>query len=177
MGLKALQEAAHAGQAALLAVRNSGLVLITQHGLDQVGIDLAQVLWIRRQADVQRGQIVWRGPALLWPLFDGPDLVGAIFLDHAPSTFPDDASRADGAAMATRLRRVYLPYPETSYLEARPTQARALDDFLEDQLVIQLMRWGGNVAAVSRSLGVSRETVYTRAERYNIDITEFRRKK
>ncbi len=177
VGLKTLQEAARAPQVALLALRPTGLVLITQYGIDQVGIDLAQMLWARRRAELERGEIARRGAAMLWPLFDGPELVGAIFFDHAPSAFPDEASRADAASMATRLHRVYMPYAETSYLEARPTQAKALDDFLETQLIMALIRWAGNVAAVSRSLGISRETVYTRAARYDIDITEFRRKK
>lgn len=177
IGLRTLAEAAGAYAAALFATRSTGLALLTQIEITQGPLDITHTAWARRRARLEDGHIERYGAAVVWPLFDGPDLVALVYLDRAPQGFPDDETRETAAVLAARVGRSQLPVAMNSYLTTRLNDPRALEEFQRDQLAVSLHVSGGNVAASARQLGVSRQTVYARMDRLGVELSEFRRRR
>lgn len=174
--LVTLAEAAGATCAVLFTPRSTGLALVAQVDVDQLAFDIANGTWTRRRDALERGEILRKGSAVLWPLFDGRDMKGLVYLNRAPEDFPDEKSREDGAVLAARLARATVPLPASSYLTTRLIDPNVTDEVLADQLALMLELQGGNISAVARRLGISRVAVYARAERFGVDIHKYRRR-
>lgn len=175
--LVTVAEIAGATCAALFAPRASGLALVVQFEVNQTAFDIAYGGWARKRDELEAGRCVRYGKAVLWPLFEGRELVAVVYLDRAPQDFPDDLSREDGAVIATRMRRLSIPSPFTSLSTTKLSARDALREMQRDQLATTLSELNGNVSAAARHLGIARETFYARAHRLDIEIAEFRKRR
>lgn len=174
--LSLILNAAGAKRGALFVPRGDGLVFVVQRHLHQPGLDLAYACWARRRDDLKAGRIVRYGRTLAWPQFIGPELVGFIYIDQAREDFvPETMTEQDALRLVRCLPRVVSP--AASYVAAGLSFADATDEFEADQLAMALESTGGNVTATAGLLKVNRETVYARAEEYNIDIDLIRERR
>lgn len=172
--LELIRQDACAARAALFAPSGKGLSMLAQREIDQSGLDIAHACWVRQRTELDTGRMLLYGCAVLWPLFDGPVLTALIYLDRAREGFPDDASRGDAARLLRIMANVSIGSPVAAYLDAGIVASQAADSFLADQLAMALQGASGNVTGVARALGLSRETVYERVDRFGIDLEEFR---
>lgn len=175
--LTLIRDEAGASTGAVFAPRGKGLALLAQRDIDQKGLDLAHACWARRRREVNAGQVVLYGCTVLWPLFDGPELVALIYLDRAREGFPNDACRQDAARLVRSLNGVRATSPAVAYLNAAIPMAEAANAFQADQLAIALQTSNGSVAGAARLLNVTRETVYERVDRFGLELESFRPKR
>ncbi len=173
----ALAERAGATSVVLFVPRDAGPALVAYHDVTQAALDIAHSVWARKREELRAGRIVSYGHAVVWPLFDGPELAAFLYLDRTPPDFPDDDSRAHGADITARLRRVLLPSRVATYLATGLSLAEAADEVERDRLVMALDLCGGNVTAAARHLGITRETLYKRAHRLEVEIRKVRQRR
>ena len=161
----------------VFAQRGEGLAFVAQCNMNQRGMDLAYACWARRREDLKAGRLIRYGGAVVWPLFQGPELAAFIYLDQAHEKFPGPASQQDALRLLQRMADTRVASPAASYLAAGIAFAEAGDQFQADQLAMALESTGGNVTAAAGLLQISRETVYARAEEHDIDIDRIRDKR
>jgi hypothetical protein len=172
--LELIRQDARASRVALFAPSGRGLAMLAQKDIDQTGLDIAHACWARRRGEIDAGRPFLYGCALLWPLFDGPAPAALLYLDRAREGFPDEAAREDAARLLRIMTKIKVGSPVAAYLDAGIVGSAVLDSFLADQLALALQGASGSVAGAARTLGISRETVYERADRFGIDLEAFR---
>lgn len=154
-----------------------GLALVTQIEMDQQAWDIPHALWARKREQLEAGHIERYGFALVWPLFDGPKLVGLVYLNHARDGFPDEKSREDAALLAARTASLNISVMLNSYLTTRLLDPSAVEELQRDQVAVSLDFAGGNLSAAARQLGLSRQAFHARAVRYGIDPSMFKKRR
>jgi hypothetical protein len=172
--LAALAERTGASCAVLFVARDTGPVLAVRQEVPPAAMDLVSSAWARKRELLQAGRLVPYGDSVIWPLFDGPKLVALVYLDRVRSGFPNDECRQNGADITDRLRRINPPSLMGSYLAAGLSLTEATQEVARDQLATALALANGNVTGAARLLGITRETVYKRAHRLDLDIKGFR---
>lgn len=102
-----------------------------------------------------------------------------IDIDHLPDDLFDEVGPAASAAPRSAVGEALggmetLAYPAkeslpmpTAVQQEAPPSVRSLDDTVDNALRLALSVHGGNVSAVARALGVSRNTVYRRLKAMN----------
>lgn len=135
----------------------------------QDALNAAELAW-QTQLPALEASGVWRsGPALVWHLVGrSGETVGLLYLDHVQPGFPT----ADQARVRDLLVDV-LVRSEPAALGPALAQHDP-ERWLKDQLVLALDRCAGSVTRTARLLGVSRQTVYERIERFGVSLREFR---
>lgn len=176
IALATLARAAGAGHVVLYAPRPKGLALVAQIEIDQRAVDMVHVAWARKREQLEAGMIVAYGLSLVWPLFDGPHLVGLLYLDQAPDGFPDEKSRATAAVLAARLTTVTVASVVNSYFTTRLADPNLLDELVRDQTAVCLDANGGNVTQAARQLGISRQALHARAAKFGLDLDLFKQR-
>ena len=161
----------------LFAPRPVGLALVAQIEMDQQAWDIPHALWARKREQLEAGSIEGYGFALFWPLFDGPKLVGLIYLDHARDGFPDQKSREDAALLAARMASLNVTVMLNSYLTTRFLDPGAVEELQRDQVAVSLDFAGGNLSAAARQLGLSRQAFHARVVRHGIDPSVFKKRR
>lgn len=167
---------AGAKRSAVFVPGPKGLGLVAQFGVDQGVLDLAQAGWASHRTKLCAGEAVRYGRSALWPIFRDGSLIAVIYLEATPADFPDDAGRDNMAQIASTLRYVDPPTAIASYLSCGLTHAESVDEIKRDQLAVLLDFFQGNVAAVARHLGVTREMVYLRARAAKLEVNAYRPK-
>lgn len=170
-----LAERAGAACGVLFATQESGPVLADRFEVDQVALSIVYSAWARRRHELQAGAILRYGTAVIWPLFDGPQLVALVYLDRASGAFPDDGARQLADDIRDRLRGT-ITNTLSTYLAVGVNAIQAGFEVQRDHLMLTLDFYHYNVAAVAQLFGVSRDTIYRRADRLGIDIMEERRR-
>lgn len=170
-----LSERAGATCGVLFATRESGPVLADRFEVDQTALSIVYSAWARRRHELQAGAILRYGTAVIWPLFDGPQLVALVYLDRVAATFPDDGARHLADDIRDRLRGLTTT-TLSSYLAVGVNALEAGLEVQRDHLMMALDFHHYNVAAVALLFGVARDTIYRRADRLGIDILEERRR-
>ncbi len=169
--LMAAAALAEAQVAALFVPTPDGaLELKAQRELDQAGWDVTHVSWRMQQRALREGQIVRVGTALVWPLRAEREVVAVVYLDQAHAGFPEEHERLHGRVLLERVRSLGRPHPLGPYVAsvASPEAEQ------RRQLEVVLRQVAGNVAAAARVLGVNRDTIYERAARLAVRLSEFR---
>lgn len=154
--------------------QGGGLSLWWQAGLDQTALDLVHAAWARKRDVLDSGRMVRYGPALVWPLFDGPRLVALAYFNPAVEDFPGEASRADAAVLTSRLASVPAVGTLSSYLATGLSSADVVEEVMRDQIHVALEACAGNISMAARQLELSRQAFYLRAAKFNIDLQEIR---
>ncbi len=172
--LELVRQDANSARVALFAPSGKGLSLLAQKNIDQSGLDIAHACWVRQRREIDAARPFLYGCALLWPLFDGPELKALLYLDRVREGFPDDTSREDARRLLRIMTNVRVGSPVAAYLDAGIVATKVADSFLADQLAMALQGANGNVTSAARALGISRETVYERVDRFGIDLETFR---
>lgn len=176
LALSALGHLSGALHVALFAPRGPGLTLVANHDVDHVAMELATAAWARKRERLERGEVLPYGGATIWPLFDGPTLVAFVYLSVASDDFPTAEMRRLGADIVERLRGVNVPTATTAYVARGMSLAEAQEEAVRDAMITVLERLNGNATAAAAVLGISRETLYSRADRLSIDIPAFRKR-
>lgn len=167
--LGALADLAGSPVAALYSPAGSRLTLRAQRNLDQAAIDHVELAWLTQRRELERGGLVRLGPAVAWPLLNGRhELVAIVFLSSAPAGFPDDVDQQNGAIIVRRVGQGRTP------TAVGPQLAEAYGRDERERLVATLRLTAGNVAAAARILGVVRDTIYYRLERFGLTVADFR---
>ncbi len=168
--LAAAAALAEAHVAALFVPTASGLDLKAQRELDQKGLDVAHASWNMHQPALREGRLVRIGAAVVWPLAADGRLEALVYLDQAHAGFPEDHERLHGRVLLERVRSLGRPHALGPYVAsvASPEAEQ------RRQLEVVLRQVAGNVAAAARVLGVNRDTIYERAARFSIRLSDFR---
>jgi hypothetical protein len=172
--MQALARAAGASVCALFVPRPTGLILACQDELDQKTLDITNSAWARRRELLEAGHPVRFGVALVYPLFDGPNLVGIAYFNSADEAFPNEESRADAALVAARLNAWQVQAGRGSYLTTGLSPTGFVVEAMRDEIAIALNDAEGNVSSAARRLGLTRQGLYHRADSLGIDLTAFR---
>lgn len=173
--LEALADQVGAECCAVFMPRQMGLGLVAYVEVDQVAIDVANGAWIRHSRKLEEGTAISYGQALVWPLFDNSRCVAVIYLDKAPASITkDEDARRCVSDIVARLHRVVPPTLFNNYLAIGLSLADARREAERDQLIMALRLTAGKIRATARLLGVTRETIYKRADRLKVDLDEFR---
>jgi transcriptional regulator with GAF, ATPase, and Fis domain len=171
-------------------VADQRLTLFASRGIDQHVLDAVETLWRRGKTQLSRGEPIYvpdtrtdgdlarataGGPASLamFPVFDGDELVGVLYVDGAEPHFCQASDVERLAQFSRMLARTVRPQPAPpaareplgweAYLERTPVQ-----DIERQKLLLLLNRNAWNIARVARLMGVTRRTIYLRLQRYNI---------
>lgn len=176
LALTALSHLTGALHVALFAPRASALTLVANHDVDHLAMELSTGAWLRKRDLLERGEVLSYGGATIWPLFDGPALVAFVYLSVAPHDFPNPEVYRLGVDIVERLRGVNVPTATTAYVVRGLSLAQAKEEAVRDAMIIMLERLNGNATAAAAMLGISRETLYSRADRLGIDIQTFRKR-
>lgn len=173
--LETLADHAGSESCALFMPRQFGLGLVAHTHVDQLTLDVVNGVWVRNQEKLEEGSTVAFGSALVWPLFDNRKLVGVLFLDKAAPTFAEDEdARTCVGEIVARLRRIVPPTLFNNYLAIGLTLIDARREAERDQLIMALRVAGGKIRATARLLRVTRETIYQRAAKFEIDLDAFK---
>lgn len=135
----------------------------------QEALDVSELAWgTQREALLASG--MWRsGPAVVWHLVGRTgETVGLVYLDHVQGDFPTSGQTRVRDLIVDVLVKSEPPALGPAIAQHDPAEG------LKDQLVLALARCAGSVATTARLLGVSRQTVYERIERFGISLREFR---
>ncbi len=173
--MSALASAAQASVCAVFfATQGGGLSLVWQASLDQTALDLVHAAWARKREELEAGRMVRYGLALVWPLFDGPRLVALAYFNSAIEEFPTEASRADAALLAARLATMRPEIALSSYMATGLSQPGAVEEVKRDQIYVAVDACQGNVSLAARRLGLTRQALYLRAAKLDVDIAAIR---
>lgn len=154
--------------AGLFVAQDEQLRLVISTGLDQVGLDRANGLWLNPSLELQQGaafRVDAPRPYLVIPCLVEGCPCGLLYLELSPSTalprrlqlLVDVIARALAAFLGRLLEE---PVEEEVAAAAQADNLRAL-----------LERHEWNVSLVARVLGVTRMTIYNRLRRLGITRT------
>lgn len=168
--LMVLAEMAEAKVGAVFEPRGTKPMLLAHTArLTQEALDVAELAWRAKRPVLEQGGSWRSGPAIVWQLRSSRgETVGLVYLDHVQRGFPDAAQ-----AHTRDLMVDVLVHTEPRALGPEIAQEDN-DGGLRAQLVLALGRCSGSVATTARLLGVSRQTVYERIERFGVSLREFR---
>lgn len=173
--LAVLCDLLEADAAAIFRPAGDGQLSLRQStGLHQDDLDVAHVEYGSRRAALGRGDVQRAGTRTLWPLL-GPqrDLVAVLYFAALP---PHQGGTVHAAVTRVLLQLVEWLHAE----EVRPPAAAPrivrfdMEEALRQELVAAALACAGNVSAIAGILGVTRQTVYVRAERYGLDLRQYR---
>lgn len=168
--LVVLVELAGAKVGALFEATGARPPLLAQVRLDQAAIDAVALAWRSQRAELEARALARMGPAVVWRL--GPtgagETAGLLYLDRTQAGFPTVAQERvrDSLVEILTRRRPRALGPVLAQHDP--------EEGLREQLTLALSRCNGNVAAAARLLGISRQTLYERAERLSIAVASFR---
>lgn len=143
-------------------------------GLHQDDLDVARTEYSTRQAPLERGEVQRAGVRTLWPLRGAQqELVAVLYFDALP---PVPGSVVHRAVQRVLMQLVeWLRAEEAAPPAPSPRVVRFdVDEALRQELVATALACVGNVSAIAAVLGVTRQTVYVRAERYGLDLRQYR---
>ncbi len=178
------------GRRAALFQRDQGnLRLFASRGLDQPVLDVARTTWNQAAQSLADGRVVvvqapgeqpeakealmGAGAYAVVPVFEASRVVGLLYVDSVEPRFgtPEEQhalgqfARIAAMALATPERAGRTPVLDVEgYLERTPPE-----DIAREQLLVLLDRHEWNISRVARVIGVTRQTIYTRLQRYGIE--------
>jgi transcriptional regulator with GAF, ATPase, and Fis domain len=178
------------GRRAALFQRDQGtLRLFASRGLDQPVLDVARATWSSSSDSLSEGQasvvqapgeapeareaLVGAGSFAVVPVLDGNRVIGLLYVDSVESRFTTTEEQ-HALSQFARIASMALSTPERAgrpatldvegYLERTPPE-----DIAREQLLVLLDRHEWNISRVARVIGVTRQTIYTRLQRYGIE--------
>lgn len=172
--LTVISQLAGADAVALFAVRADRIRLRQCQGIREHDLEIAHATFQGRRADLDAGRSIEVGTRSLLPLLVDDRLEGLVYFD-AP--MPHSLPRG---SMRRVLEQVQNWLLDGSDLEAggepaAPQLARYdPDEAMRQQLITAALRYGGNVSAMATALGVTRQTIYDRADRLGVDLARYR---
>jgi transcriptional regulator with GAF, ATPase, and Fis domain len=185
--LDALIALSNGRRGALFSREHGTVKLFSSRGVDQAVLEFVQTSWNLREALFQEGRVLVapseaageiRPPedvtsAAVVPVSDGQRLIGLLYVDSNDKRFTTEDelyalnqfARIGARALATpgSPKRSSLLDVET-YLEKTSP-----DEIAKEQLLVLLDRHEWNISRVARLIGVTRQTIYTRLQRYGIE--------
>jgi DNA-binding NtrC family response regulator len=163
--LVALTELSESSAGALWVVDRDKPRLETALNIDQAAIDAVTLAWTGRRAQLERGEVVRVGRSALWGSRDQAGLVALAYVMPAPDATPSQPQRDVCKLAVEHIRRTAKP-SIVAEVASEPDP--------DEQLQLALSKCAGNVAATSRLLGVSRQTVYERMDRLGLVPRHYR---
>ena len=174
---------------AVFTLAGDRLLLFASRGVDQHGLDAAQVVWSSRSDSLRRGEAFYapesgavaglkamarQGPASLTvvPVLQDSILVALLYIDAAQPHFLNNADRDRLSKFARIIAKAVTrtAEPKASRAEAWETylERTPVEDMEREKLLLLLNRNEWNIARVARLMGVTRRTIYLRLQRHNI---------
>jgi len=143
----------------------------------QMAINVAGTAWAapRTRATLQRGRLMRLPAEALWPVMHDGEVVGLVYLSATCSDFPAQRHETTMERLVYHARRLMPKPPAYSMIEAAlESVSLGLEEFRLLQIEALLARFSGNVSAVARKLGISRDTVYDRCRELGVQPRQFR---
>lgn len=146
-------------------------------GAQQAAINVAGTAWAaaRTRSDLRTGRVLLLKSEALWPLIDDGDVSALVYLSAVPADFPADRHRATLGRITYHARKLVPRDPTYDLVEtALETVSLSLREFQLVQIQALLGRFAGNVTAVAKRLGVSRDTIYARCRELGVSPKQFK---
>jgi Bacterial regulatory protein, Fis family len=149
---------------AVLAIHDGRLEAFALQRADLDRLLTMRKRWSSFQSDFAKGRCAWDGENVIAPIHEGPELVGALWIER-PRAFDEADSQIPRTLLAKTLT-VAATIP--AQLAGSPKTFSLVDE-TKARMLDELRRYDWNIAQVARVLGVTRRTIYLRLKKYGIN--------